>query len=238
MLSWTGISCLRFSPPTSGLARRRQWRGRGAQLEGGVAFNASGPQLRAWPRGGSGGVLSWTGSLLSTALAANFGPGPEGCLRGAQLGGELALSWAGDVRLWQPTSGLAGLARRRRRRGGLRDGECTLHCLSESPTGTVSGLARRRRRRGIWTKELHPCASRRRLRADDGLAGRTAAAAGSGRSCWRSQECSAPSPSRVLCFRLCLQADPWRRRGRNKHGKKWPYTPRFSSAGRPGGSGR
>ena len=31
-----------------------------------------------------------------------------------------------------------------------------------------------------------------------------AAAAGSGGFCWRSQECSAPSPSRVLCCQPCL----------------------------------
>ena len=37
-----------------------------------------------------------------------------------------------------------------------------------------------------------------------GLAGRTAAAAGSGWTCWLSQECSAPSLSRVLCCPLCL----------------------------------
>ena len=36
------------------------------------------------------------------------------------------------------------------------------------------------------------------------MAGRTASAAGSCWTCWGSQECSAPSPSRVLCGRLCL----------------------------------
>ena len=37
------------------------------------------------------------------------------------------------------------------------------------------------------------------------LAGRAAAAAaGSGRECWRSLQCSTPSPSRVLRCRLCL----------------------------------
>ena len=44
--------------------------------------------------------------------------------------------------------------------------------------------------------------------SDGGLAGRTAAAAGSCWACWRSQECSAPSPSRVLCSRLCLIFTP------------------------------
>ena len=37
-----------------------------------------------------------------------------------------------------------------------------------------------------------------------GLAGRTAAAAGSCLTCWLSQECSAVSLSRVFCSRLCL----------------------------------
>ena len=37
-----------------------------------------------------------------------------------------------------------------------------------------------------------------------GFAGRTATAAGSGWTCWRSQECSAQSLSRVLCCTLCL----------------------------------
>ena len=37
------------------------------------------------------------------------------------------------------------------------------------------------------------------------MAGRTAAAAGSCWTCWRSQQCSAPSQSRVsVCCRLCL----------------------------------
>ena len=40
---------------------------------------------------------------------------------------------------------------------------------------------------------MHPCASHHRARADGGLAGRTVAAAGSCRTCWRFQESSAPS---------------------------------------------
>ena len=41
------------------------------------ALCASRRQLRAWPGGDVGGVRSWTGSSLSTPLAANFRPGPE-----------------------------------------------------------------------------------------------------------------------------------------------------------------
>ena len=49
MRSWTGVCFLSLSPPTSGLAQR----------------------------GCSAGGC-WTGSLLSTPLAADFGPAPEG----------------------------------------------------------------------------------------------------------------------------------------------------------------
>ena len=168
---------LHLSPLTSGLARRRRREF--------AFYNAPRcrRQLRTWRRGGGGGVHSWTWSLLSTPLAANFGAGPEA-----------------------------------RRRGGLRDGEPAFHRLSESPNG--SGLARRQWRRGIWTKSLRPCASRRRLRADGRLAGpgRTVATAGSCWPCCRSQECSAPSPSRILHCRLFLTLT---------EGKKWPETHHF-----------
>ena len=60
-----------------------------------------------------------------------------------------------------------------------------------------------------------------------GLAGRTAAAAGSGWTCWRSQECSAPSPTRVLCCRLCQCAWPSQKKKKKWHGKKWPGTLSF-----------
>ena len=113
-----GICFLRLSPPTSGLARRRRWRG--AQLDRGFAFFASRRRLRAWPGGGGGRVCRWMESLL-------FMP-PR------------------------------GLARRGRRRGGIRNGESGFHRLWESPTAS----AWRQWRRGIWTKSLHPCASRQR----------------------------------------------------------------------------
>ena len=58
-----------------------------------------------------------------------------------------------------------------------------------------------------------------------GLAGRTVAAAGYGGSCWRSQECSAPSPSQVLCCRLCLTFTG--KKEEKGHGKRWPDTLRF-----------
>ena len=96
--------------------------------------------------------------------------------------------------LSQPT---LGLAQRVLRRGCLRNGESAFHRLWESPTAS----ARKPWRKGIWTTSLHPCASRHQVLADGGLAGRTAAAAGSGGSCWQYQECSqaTPSPSWVLC---------------------------------------
>ena len=93
----------RLSPPTSGLARRgRRW---GAQLEGDVSFHCSPPtsglarrgrrRFRAWLGGGGGGALIWTGSLLSTPLAADFVPGPEkaseGCAPGSWVAAPLAV---------------------------------------------------------------------------------------------------------------------------------------------------
>ena len=54
-------------------------------VDGAFAFYASRPRLRAWPRAGVGGV-SWTGSLLSTPLATNFGPGPERASEGCAAG--------------------------------------------------------------------------------------------------------------------------------------------------------
>ena len=69
-----------------------------------------------------------------------------------------------------------------------------------------------------------------------GPAGRTAAAAGSGWSCWLSQERSAPSPSRVLCCRLCPTSQERKKKGMERSGPtpcdfplsawpagSWPY---------------
>ena len=147
--------------------------------------------------------------MLSPLLAANFGPGPEAAAEGRAAGQGVCFFCFS-----QPTS---GLARRERQRGTQVDGKFAFHRLWESPTTS----ARRQWRLGIWTKSLHPCASRHRVRADGGLAGRTAAAAGSCWTCWRSQECSAPSPFRVLCCRLCLT---YTHTHKNRHGKKWPDT--------------
>ena len=73
-----------------------------------------------------------------------------------------------------------------------------------------------------------------------GLAGRAAGAAGSGWTRWLSQERPAPSPSRVLCCRLCGLCLTSQEKKRNRHGKKWPYFLRFPpgrlAAGPTGGS--
>ena len=65
------------------------------------------------------------------------------------------------------------------------------------------------------------------------MAGRTAAAAGSCRSCWLSQERSAPSPSRTFCCGLCLTfaEDQKKQTGMERSG------PTPCSAAWPGGSG-
>ena len=97
-----GVCFLSLSPPTSGQARRG--RRRGAQLDREFALHASRRRIRAWLGGGGGGALSWTGSLLSTPLAADFGPGPE------------AAAGRGVCFLRLPPS-TSGLARRGRRRG-------------------------------------------------------------------------------------------------------------------------
>ena len=58
-------------------------------------------------------------------------------------------------------------------------------------------------------------------------------AAGSGGSCWRSQECSAPSLSRAFCCQLCLTFEDEKKPGMERRG---PTTTAFRSAGWPGGS--
>ena len=78
---------LRLSPPTSGLAHRGRRRGQAAGR--GVRFLRLLCQLRAWPAGGGGGpggVRSWTGILLPTPLAADFGPNPQGVEEGGAAG--------------------------------------------------------------------------------------------------------------------------------------------------------
>ena len=71
-------------------------------------------QLRAWPGGGDGGACRWTGSLLSTPLTADIGPGSEGAAEGHVAG--LGVSF---LRLLSPT---LGLGRGRRWRGAHLDG--------------------------------------------------------------------------------------------------------------------
>ena len=60
-------------------------------MDGEFVFYASRSRLRAWYGGGGRGALSWTGSLLSTPLAADFGPGMEAAAEGAQVEGKFAL---------------------------------------------------------------------------------------------------------------------------------------------------
>ena len=132
-----GVCFARLPPPTSGQAWR--WRRRGTQLDGEFAFYASRRRFRARPGGGGGGRRSWTGYLLCTPLAADFGPGPAAAAEGGAAGLGVALYasrpfdfGAGPVaaaegraagrgvcflRLSPLTLGLA-----RRRRGGRRDG--------------------------------------------------------------------------------------------------------------------
>ena len=100
LAAWQGVCSLRLSPQTSGLAR--MGRRRDAQLDGEFALYASRRRLRALPGGGSGGLRSWMGSLLSTPLAADFGPGPEAAAEGSAAGLGVFL-----LRLSPPTSGLA-----------------------------------------------------------------------------------------------------------------------------------
>ena len=105
----------------------------------GVCFLRLSPPIRARPGGGGGGRRSWTGYLLCTPLAADFGPGPAAAAEGGAAGLGVALYasrpfdfGAGPVaaaegraagrgvcflRLSPLTLGLA-----RRRRGGRRDG--------------------------------------------------------------------------------------------------------------------
>ena len=115
--------------------RLRAWPGSGGGGARGDIWNLL--LLRAWPGGGGEGVHSWTGHLLSTPLAADFGPGSEAAAEGSSAGRGVCF-----VRLSLPTS---GLALRGRRRGAQVDGEFALHASRRRLT---SGLARRGRRRG------------------------------------------------------------------------------------------
>ena len=77
MRSWT--ESLLSTPLAANFGLGRTGRREGAQSDGEFALHASRCRLRAWPGGGSGGpgVRSWTGYLLCTPFAADFGPGPD-----------------------------------------------------------------------------------------------------------------------------------------------------------------
>ena len=179
----------------------RRRRQRGAQLDGELAFYAYRRRLRAWAA--------------------------EGGAAGREVG---------FLSLLPPTSGLARVRRRkqpgqsRSRAAAYETGSLHRILFPSRPllrawVGGVGGGAR------LGTKSLLPCASRHRLRADGGLARSTAAAAGSCWTCWRSQECSALSPSRLLCCRLCLSQK--KKSGMERSG---PTPSDFHRAGWPGGS--
>ena len=80
MRSWT--ESLLSTPLDANFGLGRRGRREGAQPEGEFALHASRCLLRAWPGGGSGGVRSWTGYLLCTPFATDFGPGPEAAAEG------------------------------------------------------------------------------------------------------------------------------------------------------------
>ena len=147
-----GVCFLRLPPPTSDLARRRERRA--ARLDGEFASYAS-RRLRARPGRGGGGELSWTGSWLSTPLAADFGPGPP-----AEAAAGRGVCF---LRLPPKTS---GLARRRRRQGAQLDGG-----ISSTPRADDFGPGQevvvdgRAAGRGAFY------ASRRRLRVSPGEGG-------------------------------------------------------------------
>ena len=123
-----------------------------AELNKEFAIYASHRRLQAWPGdGGRGGrrPRSWTGSLLFTQLAADFGPGPDAAeegggagrgvcsLRLAPLifgpGPEAAADGGGAGRgvcSLRPSPPTWGLTRRRRRMGAQLDGEFALYASS------------------------------------------------------------------------------------------------------------
>ena len=177
-----GVCSLRLSPPISSLARRRRRPGLALSWTESFAFYASRRRLRAWPAGGSGGARSLTGSLLSTPLAADFGPGPEAMAEERSAGRGVCF-----LRLSPP---FLDLARRGRRTAAQLDGDYAFYgsCrrISAWPGGggggmhrwgvyflclspQVTGLARKGRRRWLrWAqldREFAFYASRRGLRS-------------------------------------------------------------------------
>ena len=108
-----GACSLRLSPPFPA------WPGVvGEGVRGWMGRSLSTPlaqcQLRVWLEGDGGWAASWacswTGSLISTPLAADFGPGPEEAADGRVAGRGTC-----SLRLYPPTSGLARWRRRRAR---------------------------------------------------------------------------------------------------------------------------
>ena len=114
-----GVCSLRLSPPISSLARRRRRPGLALSWTESFAFYASRRRLRAWPAGGSGGARSLTGSLLSTPLAADFGPGPEAMAEERSAGRGVCF-----LRLSPP---FLDLARRGRRTAAQLDGDLAFY---------------------------------------------------------------------------------------------------------------
>ena len=164
---------------------------------------------------------SWTGNLLSTPLAADFGPCTEAALEGRSAGQGVCF-----LCLSPPTS---GLARRGRRKGVQVDGKFAFHAPSRA--GPEGAAERWHTKRGVWfSSSLGVTHCFRVLRPGDngeGAYGQRVCilaplaneprSSGRWRPGWKDCCCgwlwrvllailqsSAPQPSRVLCCRLCL----------------------------------
>ena len=104
--SWPGGSGTGGAPAAAAAERHRCWTAAGTYVRAGLylfVLYAFRRRLRAWPGEGVGGAYSWTGTSLSTPLATNFGPGPDGAAGGGeQLDAEFAF-----LRFSPPNSCLA-----------------------------------------------------------------------------------------------------------------------------------
>ena len=136
-----------------------------AELNKEFAIYASHRRLQAWPGdGGRGGrrPRSWTGSLLFTQLAADFGPGPDAAEEGGGAGRGVC-----SLRLTPPTS---GLSRRRRWRGAELDGPggvCSLYL--EPPSFFFNPASSTGATKQVWLTRRRPSESPPIRRRGSGL---------------------------------------------------------------------